>query len=348
MPLADEPPVQARRLLAGVLVVLAAVTAGWFWLARPQKDVTLPPPLPAAAAMAGEALSPAAPPSVAPLPAEAETAAPASGPAAASEPLAEPAVPPPPPARSPSPSPSRGKEPTALPDASAEGGSPAKDLTPSLAASRLLPPSFPPESQTARPRLKEPDPTLELFRLGVLYQQAGDHRRAIEQYRALLAIDPRHVAALNNLAVSLRHLGELEAAADLFERATTLDPTYDKAFTNLGVVQQLQERRDAAMASHLRALAINGRNWESAFDLGLLFWEAGELERASQFFLKVVSVRPYASAYYHLGLIAEHQGQRRDALQRYRQALQEREGAQADLTAEVEQRMRNLVGELRR
>ena len=148
--------------------------------------------------------------------------------------------------------------------------------------------------------------------------------------------------------MSLRHLGELEAAADFLRRATAIDPTYDKAFTNLGVVRQLQERSDAAIVAHLRALAINAQNWESALNLGLLFWEAEDLERASQFFLKVVSVRSDASAYYYLGLIAERRGWRNEALNRYRQALQARDGAQADLTTEAERRLRSLLGEVRR
>ena len=330
------------------LVVATAATAGWFWLARPHTAVTLPPPSTAAAAMAGAAPSPAAPPSV-PLPAEPETPAPASTPAAASEGLPQAAVPAPPTVPpSTSPSTAEGEEPTALAGTSVEGGSPPKRLTRSPAASRPLAKYVPRESQSAPPRLKEPDRSLEWFRLGVLYQQAGDHRRAIEQYRALLAIDPRHVAALNNLAVSLRHLGELEGAADVLQRATAADPTYDRAFTNLGVVRQLQERSDAAIQAHLRALAINGRNWESAFNLGLLFWEADDLERASQFFLKVVSARSDAPAYYYLGLIAERRGRPNEAVNRYRQSLQAREGAQADLTTEAERRLRGLLGQVRR
>jgi len=224
---------------------------------------------------------------------------------------------------------------------------PPKRLAQPAAARRSLSEELLPSGQPA-PRTKRPDPTLALFRLGVLYQRAGDHRRAVEQYRALLATDGRHVPTLNNLAVSLRHLGEIREARELLERATALDPTYDTAFTNLGVVHQLQEHPDAAIEAHLRALAINGKNWESALNLGLLFWEADDLERASQFFLKGISLRPHASGYYHLGLIAERQGRGDEALRRYRQALEEREGAQADLRAEAERRLWSLLGQARR
>ena len=93
-------------------------------------------------------------------------------------------------------------------------------------ATRPLPKHLSLAREKSLPRPKA-DSFLELFRLGVLYQQAGNYRRAIEQYKALLALDPRHVAALNNLGVSLRHLGELQAAAALFERARppSIQPT---------------------------------------------------------------------------------------------------------------------------
>lgn len=239
-------------------------------------------------------------------------------------------------------------EPITPASAPVEGTRPAKHRPAPVAAIQPPPEEVPAARPLATPRVRTPDPTLGLFRLGVLYQQAGDHRRAVDQYRALLAIDARHVPALNNLAVSLRHLGALEEAADLLRRATALDPTYDMAFTNLGVVHQLQERSEAAIEAHMRALAINGRNWESAFNLGLLFLEADDLARAGQFLLKVVSLRPHASAYYHLGLIAERQGRPNDALHRYRQALEERQGAQPDIRAEAERSLWNLLGQARR
>lgn len=340
---AAESRFRARRLGIGAVVLAAAAMAGGLWLVRPHNAVRIPS-LPAAAAETAVAvLSPAPPPSVGPGPGGPERPTPE----VASERRPNAAVQAPPPALpSTSPPAVRGKEPIALAGALVTGTPRVKRLTPPPAATRLLPEDFPLASRTPA-RLKEPDPSLEMFRLGGLYQQAGDHRRAIEQYRALLAIDARHVPALNNLAVSLRHRGELGEAAEVLQRAIASDPTYDKAFTNLGVVYQLQERSDAAIEAYLRALAINGQNWESAFNLGLLFWEADDLERASHFFLKVVSLRSYAYAYYHLGLIAERQGRLNEALPRYRQALQEREGAQAGLRAEAERRLLGLLGQVR-
>jgi len=50
----------------------------------------------------------------------------------------------------------------------------------------------------------------------------------------------------------------------------------------------------------------------------------------------------------YLGLIAERRGRPNEAVDRYRQSLQAREGAQADLTTEAERRLRGLLGQVRR
>ena len=186
------------------------------------------------------------------------------------------------------------------------------------------------------------------FRLGVLYQQAGDHARAVDQYRQQLAVDPRDVSTLNNLAVSLRHLGALEEAVTLLERAVSLDPRYDKALTNLGVVQQLSNRQDAAMAAHLRALAVNPRSWESAFNLGLLLWETDDIERASQFFRKAIALRPHAPASYHLALIAQRQGNTDEAIRRLQEVSRASGGTSPELRADADARLRALLDRARR
>lgn len=337
MPSADAPRGRVRWLAIGAVIVATASMAGWLWLARSHTVPTVPSLATVAAA------TPVAPPSPAVFspaessPAMPEMTAPRPAPQAASVRLAKAAVP----ARA-----------RTLPEPSVFGGIPAEDVLSvkrgAAPVAMTSPVSEPVPVEIQRSRAKTPDPAVGLFRLGVLYQQAGDHRRAIEQYRALLALDTRHVPALNNLAVSLRHLGELDKAAELLQRAAAFDSTYDKAFTNLGVVRQLQERPDAAIEAHLRALAIDPKNWESALNLGLLFWEAHDHARARELFLKVVSLRPHAAAYYHLGLIAERQGRPDEALLRYRQVIQEREGAQPDLRAEAERRVQDLVGLARR
>lgn len=239
-------------------------------------------------------------------------------------------------------------EPSTPASAPVEDTRPAKHRPAPVAAIQPPPEEVPAARPPATPRVRAPDPTLGLFRLGVLYQQAGDHARAVDQYRQQVAVDPRDVSTLNNLAVSLRHLGALEEAVTLLERAVSLDPRYDKALTNLGVVQQLSNRQDAAMAAHLRALAVNPRSWESAFNLGLLLWETDDIERASQFFRKAIALRPHAPASYHLALIAQRQGNTDEAIRRLQEVSRASGGTSPELRADADARLRALLDRARR
>ena len=54
--------------------------------------------------------------------------------------------------------------------------------------------------------------TAETFELAVQYHQGGDLQQAEWLYRQVLAADPSHVWALNNLGVALKSLGQLADA----------------------------------------------------------------------------------------------------------------------------------------
>ncbi|MBI4488450.1 MAG: tetratricopeptide repeat protein [Deltaproteobacteria bacterium] len=205
----------------------------------------------------------------------------------------------------------------------------------------------PPAEQESAPkpqeRLSDSTAERELFRLALLHQQTGDPRAALELYQKLLALNPKNAVALNNMGVILKEIGQLGKAGDHLRKAVDLDPSYDKAHTNLGVVLQLQEQPQAAIESHLRALAINDKSWESAVNLGLIFWSEGDLESAKRFFSKALGVRHEASVLYHLGLVSEQLGERLEAVRYYRLALTKGDGLTLDLREKIEIRLRRLL-----
>ena len=75
------------------------------------------------------------------------------------------------------------------------------------------------QAVTIEPRLIEAQ-----LRLGGIYQKRGDYARAIERFRAVVAVDPQHVIALNDLAYSLAvHQNSAEEALPLAQRAYRYD-----------------------------------------------------------------------------------------------------------------------------
>ncbi len=76
----------------------------------------------------------------------------------------------------------------------------------------------------------------------------GEHELARASYRAVLALDPNHVVALNNLAYNLAvQAGDVEAAVPLADRLTRLGQTSPTVLDTVGWVWHLAGRsREAA------------------------------------------------------------------------------------------------------
>lgn len=80
--------------------------------------------------------------------------------------------------------------------------------------------------------------------------QAGRHRDALADARALVAAHPRRSAGdWFNLAYLLEQLGQPAAAEAAFREAVALDPKLDRAWYGLGLALIQQHRFDEAVAA---------------------------------------------------------------------------------------------------
>lgn len=74
------------------------------------------------------------------------------------------------------------------------------------------------------------------FAAGFVASASGRRRLALQNYRRVLAIDPQHAAAMNNIALIDFHRGRLGAGGSGFARAIRADPTLSLARGNAIVV----------------------------------------------------------------------------------------------------------------
>ncbi|MBL0713490.1 MAG: tetratricopeptide repeat protein [Desulfosarcina sp.] len=99
-----------------------------------------------------------------------------------------------------------------------------------------------------------------VYRLAVHYQKRGKHHWAIEEFKKVIAIDPRHARAYNAVGVSLDNLENYAAAQKAYLRALKIDGQLDYVWNNLGYSAMLQGHPEEAAAYYQKALAQNADN----------------------------------------------------------------------------------------
>lgn len=205
--------------------------------------------------------------------------------------------------------------------------------------------SPPPEAakpKEASARLSEAD---YRFNLGAFYQERGDLRRALREYREALRLDPSNARAHNNIGVIYREMGLLDEAIKEYRRALEIDPGYAKALNNLGVALYIKGDLEGAAEALKKSIKIDPGNAASYVNLGLVLKKQGLIDQAADMFRRAISIdRGCAEAYYNLALLLEEEGKIKAAIRCYERFLELAEEEHPDLRARVEEHLSELRG----
>lgn len=91
---------------------------------------------------------------------------------------------------------------------------------------------------------------------GMAYQGLGQHSRAINFFRESLRIENKNIAAMNNLANSLKALGKLSESKEIYEKILKIDPSYINALNNFANLKTLFYDYDGAIKLFSKAIPI--------------------------------------------------------------------------------------------
>jgi tetratricopeptide (TPR) repeat protein len=167
----------------------------------------------------------------------------------------------------------------------------------------------------------QPDSRPALNLLGVLRNEAGDHKEAADVFARLLELAPDDAEAHYNLGVVLGTLERYDEAIVRYRRAIAINPAHAKAHSNLGSALRLRGRLDEAEAACRRALEIDPNSASAHINLGTVFTSRERLDEAVQSFRRASELRPdMAEAFLNLGLALHNKGEFEEALTQYRRA----------------------------
>lgn len=128
--------------------------------------------------------------------------------------------------------------------------------------------------------------------LGVAAQRRGDHAKAIECFRRVLARSAGDVALLVNLGIALHEQGDAEEALAHLRHACELEPRSSLTWFNLGKALEKQAYTQEAVDTFRRALDVDHSHVAARLSLARGLVSLGDIETATTTFREVLRRDP--------------------------------------------------------
>jgi tetratricopeptide (TPR) repeat protein len=103
---------------------------------------------------------------------------------------------------------------------------------------------------------KIPENSFILNLTGMAYQGLGQHINAITFFRESLRVDINNIAAMNNLANSLKALGKLDESKEIYEKILEINPSYINGLNNFANLKILWNDYSGAIKLLSKAIVI--------------------------------------------------------------------------------------------
>lgn len=170
---------------------------------------------------------------------------------------------------------------------------------------------------------RQPQHILAHASLAQIYQDQGDHQRAVRHFSRALKGDKNNADILHGLGLSLYKLNRLTEARQAFYRAIESQPGMAKAYNSLGNLQQGQGEYAAAILNYQRCLNCSPDFAQAHNNLGVLYQARGQFSAAVQHFKAALRLHPsYVEALNNLGALQLDQAALPEALAGFKRALQ--------------------------
>jgi tetratricopeptide (TPR) repeat protein len=159
----------------------------------------------------------------------------------------------------------------------------------------------------------KPDNAELYYQLARLYFTLGSFVDSIEYSKKALAISPDYEEAYHNLALSYEGSGNVSLAIANFEKAVELDRKYDRQdewpLIDFAVYQRMGGKPELSIPLLEEALKINPRSAKANYELGELFRDMRQYEKAKMYLHKAVELDPCnARAIYGLAILTRQLG----------------------------------------
>lgn len=158
------------------------------------------------------------------------------------------------------------------------------------------------------------------FALGVLASERGELDRAIEEFRTVIRLDPRHADAHYNLGLLLGERGQWDEAMTALEKAAELRPNDADPHLAMGIVASQVGNDDRAIHEFIEAIKLRPNLAEAHFRLGLIYQKRKLDDMAAGAYRATVQADPqHLPARFALGYLADKKGDLDEAIRQFRE-----------------------------
>ena len=202
-------------------------------------------------------------------------------------------------------------------------GDPLPDLPDAAFPQRPFAALVPQDDLVATEPRTDESPAERLYRRAVEASGRGRVSESIQRYRELLALDPNHVAARNNLSALLETTGDPGEALEQLTAALRTAPDDVNLLISRGAIHGRLKQYAEAEADLRRALRLAPQQVQAHLTLGLVLWRKGVAGQAADSLRRAILLEPQnTAAHYYLGEALNQGGDLKGARVALEQAIE--------------------------
>ena len=133
---------------------------------------------------------------------------------------------------------------------------------------------------------------LAYFARGKMYDEKGDHIRALADYTMSIALDPKFPRPYNNRGIIYGKHGNYPRALSDFDRALALYPEFAQAYNNRGLIYFYLLEDHLALEDFNTAIALRPRVASSYVNRARFFQVTGQYRLAAEDFIRALQLDP--------------------------------------------------------
>ena len=140
--------------------------------------------------------------------------------------------------------------------------------------------------------VRSPDNFVALYSLGVIANQNGDGRIALDYFDRAVSANPSHAIGYYGLGTVQQGLGLFEEAISSFDNALRIQPNFKGAYTNKCAVLHSMSRQSEAVDTIRKALEYFPDDPGLLNNMGYLLTEFKQYAQSSRVFKRLIEIDP--------------------------------------------------------